>query len=352
MKKILTFLMLFSFVFGVRVYAAPQSDGVMAESFGQFFRKFAVHSQERFPGFDAFVNMELHSFNRRLNDEARYAMRVGLGDSFFAQVGADVDFIGMVIDTTYSMFAEYARNTGYMIIHGDHNRMFVASNQDEDIFVHLMLDELGSAFFGYHEAMAAFFAERGRGIEFSQHSPNVREIICAENFMRVLVGGGSLAYDSNFERVLENALGERGYEVWNAAAVSHDDMRDLWDGTPEVADLISFDDLQMVRGLSLAMGRGHRHRPGLLALFEEKAQVSYEEFASQFARYWFTATGELHPEFEIRGGTAVHERHREFAAGRFRAWTEFITAFAEWQNIEPDTLVSGAIMESYQRRFQ
>jgi len=343
-----------------RTEGRPTSDGAMAESFRHLFRDYARHAEESFAGADAFRNMQRSQFNRRLNIASRNAMHVGLNDSFFDYMGPSRAFLQAVSNTTYTQFAQYTRNTGRLMIFEDHNRMFITSNQEEEFFVHLMLDELSSAYFGFNEVMAAFFAERMRGIEYAQHGPNIEEVITTYHARGItkqtdiIIGGGSLAYDTNFERVLENVLDQqsRAHELWDAAMTSHEAQRQLWDETPEVASLIRYDDLQMIRGVSLAMGWGFRSHPELRAAFEQAAGVTFEAFAIQFAQDWHTITGELHPEFEIRGGQPVSAQQREVVLRNFRAWTRFVVSFGIRHEIPPDISVAEGVMGIYRNRYE
>ena len=343
-----------------RIEGRPISNGIMAESFRHLFRVYARHSEAHFAGFEALRTMERAQFNPRMNNAARHAMHVGLNDSFFNHVRPNREFLRAVSNTTYTKLAQYTRNTGHLVVFREYNKMFVASNQEEEFFVHLMMDELGSAYFGFNEAMAAFFAERGRGIAYSQHGPNIEEVISTYHARgitgqnRILAGGGSLAYDTNFERVLENVLDQQGraHELWDAAMTSHEANRNLWDTTPEVASLIGFDDLQMVRGVSLAMGRGFRSQPELRAAFKQAASMTYEEFAVIFARHWHILTGAWHPEFEIRGSHQISDQQSALALQRFQALTQFMVTFGIQHEIPPDISVAEGVMEFYRLRYK
>jgi len=345
-KKIILTLVIALFTTVALPVEAAQSNGIMAESMAQLYENYVRHSTENFVGREFFNDPNyMPYFNMHRNQAARRAMKAGLNDSFFDNIIIDRDILHSVINTTYSIFAQYTRNTGYLIIFSDHTRLFVASNQPKDFFVHFMLDELGSAYFGFSEAIATFFAERGRGIEYSQHGANISEVIEIYQARGIAVdifaGGGGIAYDTNFERVLENALYRQGrrQEFWDAAMTSKAAKRDLWNSVPEVANLINFDDLQMLRGLSIAM----RRNP--IDSFEQEAGISFEEFARQYARYWSILTGDLHPEFVIRGGQLPSIWQQQIAYERFGQWTRFIVSFAVRNNVSPYVSVTEGVLE-------
>lgn len=344
-----------------RAEGRPMSDGVMAAHLRQLFRSHTSGAQESFAGIDAFRAMERSQFSRSLNRAARNAMNAGLQDSFFDYVGPGREFLRAVNNTTYTHFVrDGARYNGHLAIYADHNRMLIIFDQEEEFFVHLMLDELGHAYFGFTEGMAAFFAERGRGVEYAQHGPHIGDVIRAyyargmDEHVGILSTGGSLAYYTNFERVLENVLDQQGraHELWDAAMTSQEAKQDLWDSIPEMADIISFDDLQMVRGVGLIMGHGFRGNPEMQPLFEAAIGMSYEAFARQYSQDWRILTGKWHPEFEIRGGQSALEQYRAAALLRFQSRTQAVVNFGISNEISADGSEAEGIMQFYRMRFE
>ena len=275
-------------------------------------------------------------------------------DSIFNHFIPNENFMRAVLNTVELRLGPGFGRTGYYENEGGSSAIFLATDHFDAVFVHTAPHEIGHAFFGFSDAMSELFTERMQNVGYSLHSPRIQDIL---NIYRIsglythipIIGGGGIRYYTNFERVLENALDEqdRAYEIWDAAMGVNGlmGMADLWNNEPAVSDIISREDLQMIRGVGRSISDyGYT--------FAQQMGFDWDVFFYHFTQDWRILTAHLHPEFEIHGRQVATEQERAETLRRFRSWTQAVAAFGRQHGISPEIDVLQYFIESHRYRNQ
>ena len=275
---------------------------------------------------------ELRQLEGYTDDAVRVAVFEGFEDSFFRELGVERELKDYILRRTRFYFLGYGESSafGYYENLGDRSRILVTvSHGERDRQVRILIHELGHAF-GMGEAMATLFEERLMGVPYSQNCSAILEVwelygARGRTTNIVAISQGYLAYDTNFERVLENMLAREGRanQLWDAGmgVYGPGGIATLWNSQPLLRGIISRSELQLIRGVSEAVRlcNSQSHY-----VFKEQIGMSLQEYHLRFAYYFRILTGGYHPEFAIRGGVYASHAERAVALENFRILTEAV----------------------------